>query len=92
MFLKSVQVIDWTTTGAPPPICTPPTCTGRVSSRGKGWDKDNPNTPLQNKSKDVGTKHIDKQQRKERDAHIAHNRLDLERKLAARNLLNDLDD
>ena len=75
----SVQVMDWTTTGAPPPICTPPTCTGRVNSRGKGWDKDNPNTPLQNKSKDVGTKHIDKQQRKERDAHIAHNRLDLER-------------
>ena len=45
----SVQVMDWTTTGAPPPICTPPTCTGRVKSRGKGWDKDNPNTPLQNK-------------------------------------------
>ena len=29
-----VQVIDWTTTGAPPPICTDPTMTGRVSSRG----------------------------------------------------------
>ena len=30
----SVEVIDWTTTGAPPPIVTDPTRTGRVFSRG----------------------------------------------------------
>src|SRR5215510_5708936 len=29
-----VVVMDWTTTDAPPPICTPPTLTGRVCARG----------------------------------------------------------
>ena len=30
----SVFVIDWTTTGEPPPIGTPPTITGSVERRG----------------------------------------------------------
>ena len=32
----SVLVIDWTTTGAPPPTCTSPTMTGTVWRRGWG--------------------------------------------------------
>src|SRR5690606_25095898 len=32
----SVLVIDWTTTGAPPPTVTPPTSTVRVERRGSG--------------------------------------------------------
>jgi hypothetical protein len=39
MSAVSVLVIDWTTTGAPPPTITPPTSTPTERLRGKGEEK-----------------------------------------------------
>ncbi len=39
MSAVSVLVIDWTTTGAPPPTLTSPTITATVSRRGSGAER-----------------------------------------------------
>ena len=86
-----VQVIDWTTTGAPPPICTDPTMTGRVSSRGSDVGILEASL-LQNEPNDVVAKDEDEEREEQSDAHIRDRGLHVQRNLAPRDRLDDLDD